>query len=157
MIEVLREFFLKENLQGYLLHTEDGFQNYNSKAIKALTNFSGSNALLVILQENALFFTDGRYLEQATKELDEDIFTIFPISTLKNFNWSKFLKEKDTIGYHPMLFTQKQLAIFNKVKIKPLVYDQIEPINLSTKEDIFVYPVKHAGQKASDKLRKLNL
>jgi len=154
MIENFRNFCRTQSVQGYILHTTDGFQNYNS-AIQRLTNFSGSNAIIVLLMDKALFFTDGRYLEQAAKQLDKNLFTIFPISSLKDFNWSDFVKPEDTLGYHPMLFTKKQLANFEKLNLLGVKYDALIETKTSDDKEVFVYPDKYAGSKAVDKLQKL--
>lgn len=154
MLKDLREFCQSQGIQGYILHTTDGFQNYNT-IIQKLTNFSGSNGILVLLTDKALFFTDGRYLEQAAKQLDANLFKIFPISSLKDFNWSDFIKPNDTIGYHPMLCTKKQLANFEKLNLSPIKYDELIDSNISDKEEVFVYFDNYAGSSAADKLKKL--
>jgi len=154
MIESFRKFCRTQSVQGYILHTTDGFQNHNP-AIQKLTNFSGSNAIVVLLMDKALFFTDGRYLEQAEKQIDKNVFTIFPISSLKDFNWADFVKPKDTLGYHPMLFTKKQLANFENLNLLAVKYDALIDSKSSSKEEVFVYPDNYAGNKAVDKLQKL--
>lgn len=154
MLKDLREFCTSQDIQGYILHTTDGFQNYNT-AIQKLTNFSGSNAILVVLMDKALFFTDGRYLEQAAKQLDTNLFKIFPISSLKDFNWDDYVKQVDTLGYHPMLFTKRQLANFEKLELSPIKYDELIDGKISDEEEVFVYPDNYAGSKAASKLEKL--
>ena len=59
----------------YLLSTADEFLNeyvpeYNMR-LKWLTNFSGSNGVALISRKKKIFFTDGRYILQAHKELEK--------------------------------------------------------------------------------------
>ena len=60
----------------YLVGTTDEFLNeyvpdYNMR-LKWLTNFSGSNGYALVSKLKKHFFTDGRYILQAKKELSSD-------------------------------------------------------------------------------------
>ena len=61
--------------------------------LKWLANFSGSNGY-ALLSEKKIFFTDGRYLEQANKELPKN-FKILDLNkeSLTNF-FSDFKNKK---------------------------------------------------------------
>jgi Xaa-Pro aminopeptidase len=153
----LREIIRQKNIKGYILSPKDAFQNEfvpdRSNKLKSITNFSGSNGLLVLLEDHGLFFTDGRYLEQALKELDQNIFTIFDISLLKNFSWDRYLTQRDAIGFDPLLFTQQSMKIFRNLQTIPVSLDVWE--NSKYQSRIFIYPWEHAGQPAHKKIEQL--
>jgi Xaa-Pro aminopeptidase len=149
---------MQDGLQGYILPSTDEFQNEfvsdKSNKLKKLTNFSGSYGLLVLLASEGLFFTDGRYIEQAAKELDQNIFTIFDISLLRNFQWDKYLKPDDVLGFDPLLFTKQKLAPFRKLNLKSIslnIWNSLE----HKQSDIFVYPLKYSGQDVQEKIAQI--
>ena len=76
--------FSKYKITGYLISSKDEYQSeYTSEhnnRIKFLTGFSGSFAIAIIFEEKGVFFTDGRYVEQAKQEIDINFFTIINIS-----------------------------------------------------------------------------
>ncbi len=78
----------------YLISTFDEFLNEytpnRNMRLKYITNFSGSNGLALISESKKFFFTDGRYLLQAEKEIDKD-FEIVDIGLIDFFT---FLKKK---------------------------------------------------------------
>ena len=62
-----------KDVDYYLVGTTDEFLNeyvpdYNMR-LKWLTNFSGSNGYALVSKLKKYFFTDGRYILQAKKEL----------------------------------------------------------------------------------------
>lgn len=59
--KAIRAAMKTDNLDAYIVH--------HLPTIRYLTNFSGSNALLVVTQRSVLFFTDDRYAEQIKTEL----------------------------------------------------------------------------------------
>ena len=62
-----------------------------AKRLEYITGFTGSNGVVVILQDEALFFTDGRYLEQSRQQLDPTIFKIFDQKNLLDFRWEDYI------------------------------------------------------------------
>ncbi len=122
-----------------------------------MTNFSGSNGVLVICKNNAVFFTDSRYLEQSRCELDSKI-SIFDIKGLPYFCWDNYLGSDGILGYDPKLFTNVKLKMFLRIKtrlykISDNLVDQIwydrpaEPAS-----QIYIYDDSFAGQSYNDKI-----
>jgi Xaa-Pro aminopeptidase len=165
MLTQLRSLLSQENIQGYIVPCSDEFQNEfvpdYSNRLKFLTGFGGSNGLLVVLPEIALFFTDGRYLEQAEKDLDCGTFHIFDISLIKNFDWSKYVPEGGALGYDPLLFTKRQIEIFRSVAIKAIDDNLVDKIWLDKpqkeKAEVSIYPIQYSGQEAAAKINQLKL
>ena len=72
-IHKLRDIFNKFGIDGYVIPSNDEFQNEyvpkQYRRLEYLTNFTGSNGTAIITKTDAAFFTDGRYLLQAKKQL----------------------------------------------------------------------------------------
>lgn len=70
----LRDSFEKSAIDAYIVPTDDAHQSeYIDDADKRrqfLTGFTGSSGTAVVTKEAALLWTDGRYYQQAAKELD---------------------------------------------------------------------------------------
>ncbi len=158
----IRTLFAKYEIDAYIVPSNDEYlgeyTSENTKRLQYITNFSGSNGLLVICKNNALFFTDGRYLEQSKIELNQNIFQIFDIKILSYFPWDNYLNDDDILGYDPKLFTNSKLKIFSTIKsrlhkLSDNLIDQIwnsKPVAPSSK--IYIHPIEFAGQSHSDKI-----
>lgn len=154
-IDLLRQEIKNSNLDGFLIFSTDEFQNeyvpeyYNR--LKYVTNFSGSHGIALITLSNLHFFTDGRYILQARKELLSD----FIIQDIQQFYQ---LRLPDKIGYDPKLIS---ISNFNKLKTLNLIscenlIDKIWHNKPKTpKSKIFNYPLKYAGETSNSKLAKI--
>ena len=78
----------------YLISTYDEylFEYVSEKnmRLKWLTNFSGTNGIALISKKKKYFFTDGRYLLQAKKELSKQ----FELIDMTAINFLAFVKAK---------------------------------------------------------------
>lgn len=77
MLNKLQQLLKEKNIDAYIIplsdyHLSEYVPDY-FKIIKELTNFTGSSATLLVMQETALLWTDGRYFLQAEKELNDKI------------------------------------------------------------------------------------
>ena len=100
-ITLLRSLFTEYNIDGYIIPSNDKYMSEYvpdyAKRLEYITGFTGSNGMVIICKDVALFFTDGRYLEQANKELDLELFKIFDlkdISTLNKDNSERFRQDE---------------------------------------------------------------
>ncbi len=150
-INKLREKFKSYNIDGFLIPSHDEFQSEYTpdhlNRLKFITNFSGSNGLAVITSDRALFFTDGRYLLQATQELD-NIFEIHNLSYLFT------TLPKIRLGYDPKLHSSldiERYKDFNMVACDNLIDLPYYP----KPSTIFEYPIKYAGETSEDKCQDL--
>lgn len=77
MLSKLQKLLNEKNIDAYIIPISDyhlsEYVPEHFKVIKELTNFSGSAATLLVMQDNALLWTDGRYFLQAEGELNEKI------------------------------------------------------------------------------------
>ena len=166
-LKTLYSFLKKKKTDYYFISTSDEFLNeyvpdYNMR-LKWLTNFSGSNGYALVSGKKNFFFTDGRYLQQANKELPKN----FKIFDLKNENLSNFfsgLKNKkiltDTKCFSKNLILEisKSLQQSNS----KLIHDRKNLIDYiwlkkpkEQTEKFFILKKKNCGESFNEKLRKI--
>ncbi|HJD55333.1 MAG TPA: aminopeptidase P family N-terminal domain-containing protein, partial [Rickettsia endosymbiont of Pyrocoelia pectoralis] len=164
-INLLRNLFKEYDIDGYVIPSNDKYMSEYvpdyAKRIEYITGFTGSNGIAVIFKDSALFFTDGRYLEQASKELDPAIFQIFDLKDISKF--SQDIK----IGYDPELFTYPAISRLtlldtvagprydNSQKINGNLVDKIwhdQPLEPNSK--VYLHPIEFAGVSHVEKISK---
>ncbi len=155
LVYLLREKLKQYKLDGYLIPSVDEFQcEYvpdHLNRLKFITGFSGSNGLALITLNEAIFFTDGRYLLQATKELSSK-FKIQNIATLYEIN------AIGRIGYDTKLHTKLNIAQYknlNLVECNNLVDSIWQDKPKAKLSQIFKYPLKFAGESFISKRNKI--
>lgn len=155
MYKQLILLFDKYKIDAYIIPSTDEYQNEYSpdenKRLEFVTGFTGSNGFAIIYKDKGYFYTDGRYLIQARKELD-DFFKIEDQSAKH--------KSAKKIGYNPHLFTQKLLdTYFKGLNLVPIEEDLTEQIwenrPLGSNERAFLYDTQYAGLSVSSKLTKV--
>ena len=76
-IILLQNYLKKTQIDAFIFFLCDDhgseYINDSFKIIPYLTNFTGSNATLLVLQNEILLWTDGRYFLQAKKQLANNI------------------------------------------------------------------------------------
>ena len=106
----LRALMRSHGLQGYMQPVHDAFMSEYppscNQRVEWLSGFSGSAGMVVVLEEKAALFTDGRYTLQAAKQLDGKLFEVINSADMHPSEWVA----KAKIGYDPMLFTKPMLA-----------------------------------------------
>ncbi|WP_341789411.1 aminopeptidase P family protein [Rickettsia endosymbiont of Polydrusus tereticollis] len=168
-IESLRKLFIELGINGYVIPSNDKYMSEYvpeyAKRLEYITGFTGSNGLAVICEDTALFFTDGRYLEQSARELDLSIFQIFDLKDIYLFPWESYIKENAIIGYDPELFTYPlKSRLFGSLKsplhkISGNLVDQIwenqpqEPVSKVYLHDIAFAGISHKAK--IEKCRKV--
>ncbi len=122
-IKLLRQLLEKESLDYYLIPRTDKFQNEfiskKDERIKWLTGFTGSFAFVIISPRQNLIFTDGRYIDQIKKEVDQNLFKIFDVNNLEPISWlKKKVKKNEKILLDSWLFTCEKFNYLNKIITK---------------------------------------
>lgn len=79
-LEALRNLMKRNGIQAYYVPSEDAHQSEyiaDSDRRRAwLTGFTGSAGSAVITDKDAALWTDGRYHNQANKQLDSSLWTL---------------------------------------------------------------------------------
>lgn len=106
-LRALRECMKEQNIDFYMMPTSDfhnsEYVNDYFKVREYFCNFSGSNGTLLVWQEGAGLWTDGRYFIQAQKELTGTTVELFRmldegVPTLEEF-LKEQMKEGETLGF----------------------------------------------------------
>lgn len=162
-MQALRKAIKEKGLVGYIIPSTDEYLcEYSPKhaaRLKYITGFSGSNGIAIILPETVLFFTDGRYLNQASKELTFKNCQIFDQNTLANFNWTEYFSPKDRIGYDSKLFTKAIIAKLNIINLHPVKENLVDLIwedKTIIINKAYDYPDNYAGESVQDKIAALH-
>ena len=167
-INKIRDILKARGFDGYILTASDEFLNEyppeRNLRLKWLTNFSGSNGTILILQKKIVFFTDGRYTYQAKKQLSK-CFLIFDSSKMNIYNWikknlannkividSKINSIRTTQMFESALFFSKNKIVIND----SILMDQLW-IDRPSEEirNIYFLPIKYSGLSAKRKLLKV--
>ena len=78
----------------------DGLYITNLTNIRYLTGFTGSAAVLLLIDGVSYFFTDGRYIKQSSDQVKNSDITIIDSSYFKSINQKKILKKNElNIGF----------------------------------------------------------
>lgn len=106
-LQALREVMRAEGIDYYMIPTADfhnsEYVNDYFKVREYFSNFTGSNGTLVVWQEGAGLWTDGRYFIQAERELKGTCVELFRmqeegVPTISEF-LAQNMKEDQTLGF----------------------------------------------------------
>ena len=109
-LPLLRAEMKKQNLDGFIIPHDDEYQNeyipaYAERLMWA-TGFSGSAGAAIVMQDNAVMFTDGRYALQVRAQADSAFFNYIDITETPPDAWlAEHAPKAARIGYDPMLHT----------------------------------------------------
>ena len=97
----------------------DGMYITNSTNIRYLIGFTGSASLLLVLDQSAYFFTDGRYIQQSKEQVQNAKITIISNSYFDELKNHNLLSSKMNIGFESdhMSFSYYETMISNFPKI----------------------------------------
>lgn len=105
-INLIRSILDKYHIDAYYQPSVDEFFSEYTPGylnrLQFLTGFSGSNGSIIVTKEKSIFFTDGRYIEQAHKELSA-YYEIIDIKDKKP--WEYCQENKLNIGFNPALIS----------------------------------------------------
>jgi Xaa-Pro aminopeptidase len=168
MIKKLIQKLQNYKIDYFLIPNSDQFLNEylpnSEKRIEFLTNFDGSNAFIIVNQEQSYFFTDSRYLIAAKNQIDNNIFKIIDIAKQ---NPAQFLLQNcqnHLIYFDPKLHSAKfiEYLLENGLNLKS-IYDFFpkNPIDLIwqdrkiIKKEIFLHQEIFTGQNYQEKINKI--
>jgi Xaa-Pro aminopeptidase len=164
-LTALRHALTTQKLGGFLLPVGDRFLSEypppSSQRLAWLTGFDGSAGTLLVLHDQAIVFTDGRYTLQAAKQLPKKLYSVRNNGEQSPAGWLAAQSKKLRIGYDPQLFSIRQLAVMESlledtsvtlVAMKKNPIDALwedrpaEPAN-----PLLAYGLGYTGEKSADK------
>lgn len=170
-VKELRNFIKSKNADAILINSADDFlSEYNILPLNSrykVTGFSGSMGDCIVTSDNVYQIADGRYHEQADKEVDYNVVTVLkmqqgssPIEEILNVldkNSTLIL----TANKVPMQFCQtlEKKAAKKKIKISYILNDPIEDLaqNKYTNVKVVEIPKSITKYSAEEKFKKLKL
>ncbi|KAJ5908590.1 hypothetical protein N7495_001272 [Penicillium taxi] len=171
----LRQLMKKHEVDVYIVPSEDAHQSEYIAACDArrefISGFSGSAGTAVISQSKAALSTDGRYFNQAAKQLDSN-WTLLKAGVEGVPTWQDWAFEQaqvgKTVGVDPSLITAsgarklidklgKDGASSSLVMVEQNLIDVVWGVNRPQRpcEKLRVHPVKYAGKKFQEKISDL--
>ncbi len=113
----LRREIERRGLNGFLVPRGDAYQSEYVPArvdrMRWLTGFTGSAGLVVVLEQRAVIFVDGRYTLQVRAQMDPDLFESLDLSDDPPAAWiAANLPEGGRLGYDPWLHTERQIQAY---------------------------------------------
>ena len=171
-LEGLRAEMQKAGIDAYIIPNTDPHQSeYFSEHYKSITwlsSFTGSNSTIVVTQEFAGLWTDGRYFLQASQELEGTGIQMMKLEVQINpeyLEWTaKNLTENSrvgidgrmfSIGQHKLmqqLFQSKNIQIVDDIDLFEIIRADRPAVEAN---DIFEHDVKYAGQSRSEKFQTI--
>ncbi len=145
-ISSLKDNFKKYSINAYLVPSFDEFQNKfvpeSLQRLKWLTSFTGSNGIAFITQIQNYFFTDGRYITQAKKQLLNADFKIYNMQDSEDIYIDIFknIKSKFFIGYDPSIFTSRYLVRFSRYFRHHKRYIELTPTSTNLVDELWERP-----------------
>src|SRR5262245_9427969 len=121
----LRRSLKSDGVDGFILPRADRHQNeyvpVSEERLAFLTGFTGSAGFLIVLPDQAVLFTDGRYTLQAREQTDPKLVTI--VNSVETPP-SKWLEQQTgpagtRIGYDPWLHSADSVARLTKALENP--------------------------------------
>ncbi len=168
-IKKLRKLLKMNGLDAYLIPMRDEFNSEylppQAERIKFLSNFSGSNGFIIITEKKAVFFTDGRYILQAEKEIDKKNFKIFELSEKNEIDFlQENFKTKAKIGFDAKIFAYEKIKNY-QANLPKEIFEFTATENLIDiiwndkpeykSNEAFFLDKKFAGLTAQEKISKI--
>ena len=168
----LRSLFSKHNINAYLIPSEDAHQSeYTGDCDRRrafISNFTGSAGFAIVTDNQAALWTDGRYFNQASKELDAN-WTLMkaglPGVPTKEEWLGKVLQPNGRLGVDPKLVSAEKAEKLKSdlveknldlVAIQENLIDSIWETRPERKlSSVFVLSDEFAGKSSQDKINDL--
>jgi Xaa-Pro aminopeptidase len=172
-LAALRALMKAHQVQAYLIPSTDAHQSEYLPTFwrrrEWISGFTGSAGDVVVTMQKAALWTDGRYYLQAENQLAGSGISLMKVglaSTPSQAAWiGRQLKARDRVGIDPRLFSLTQ---FTRMRLELGEYG-IELLGVEDNlvdalwedqpeapgEPIEVYPVRYAGERFQDKLRRV--
>ena len=161
----------EKGITAYLIPTSDPHQSeYVADYYKGriwISGFTGSAGTVIITQDEAILWTDGRYFIQAENELKGSEYKLYKMATPGFPTYVEYLSEKlkvgDTLGFDGRLVNQADVEkIENSIEENIKFVDQYDLVGdiWNTRPeapvgDTFVHESKYTGLTTSEKIQQV--
>lgn len=169
----------KLNLDYYIIHASDEYQSEfvlpEESRLAWLTGFSGSAGVagssfrpqVIVGQEQAALFVDGRYIVEANETVDRSLFSVFLNTEKSPIQWlAEVFREDQVIGYDSRIATTQEAERVhqqatrkggNANAVNENLVDQVWANRPSKEyESIERHPLQYAGTDHREKLKTLS-
>jgi Xaa-Pro aminopeptidase len=169
---LLREL-KQRKLKAFLVPHSDQHQNEFlppcEERLAWLTGFTGSAGVAIVTDAGSALFVDGRYILQAPKQVDTDIFEVLQIPKAKPSEWLKnTLVRRNAVGYDPRLHTISEIERLTKtldaagIRLIPVDDNPIDKIwgndrPAPPRAEIYTQPLELAGKGSGEKLMQVQM
>ncbi len=157
-LPLLRRSMSELGIDGLLLPHDDEYLNeYLPPQFERLcwaTGFSGSAGALLVLENSAVLFIDGRYTEQARLETPGDLFEYEDLRAAPPADWlAKNASRVSRLGYATSLHTRAEIAKLEAIESIDLVRLDRHPVDAHWQDrpngaagEPYPHPVEFAGE-----------
>lgn len=171
-LQSLRASMQANQIDAYIIpntdaHQSEYFADYY-KTITWLSNFTGSNATVIITQDFAGLWTDGRYFLQADMQLKGTGFELVKLidqTQPEYIQWiAKNLQDNQRVGFDGRLFSTNQLQTMQQLFAKKSIQivencDLIEGLwedrPAIVANEIYEHDIKYTGQSRVEKIENV--
>lgn len=161
-LSALRAILKSENVEGFIIPRADEYQGEyvpaSSDRLRWFTNFTGSAGMAIVLKNNAVVMSDGRYTIQLKQQVDTELFELADSTKVTAAVWLSANAPEGIIGYDPRLHTPREIKNWMEkgVLLKPLSSNPVDAIWKDRPEapsaKVESFPMVYAGVSAQDKL-----
>lgn len=168
----LRELMNENSFSAYIIPTDDfhssEYVGDYFKAREYMSGFTGSAGTLVVLQDKAALWTDGRYFLQAARQLQGSTIELMrsgqpDVPKIEEY-LEKNLGEKTVIGFDGRTVTKRFVeTIGDKTDAKQISFDGSKDLVDAiwtdrpplSKKPVWELHVKYAGKSREDKIKEV--
>ncbi|MBY0531957.1 MAG: aminopeptidase P family protein [Xanthobacteraceae bacterium] len=169
-LKALRAELARQELDAFIFSRADEHQNEyvppSEERVAWLTGFTGSAAIVAVLADKAVLFTDGRYTLQAKDQIDANLFSIEHMVEKPAAKWlSENLPTGAALGYDPWRTTGDGVERLEKAAKEAgarLVATEENPVDAVWRErpappltPVVLHGMKFAGEEASKKITRI--
>jgi Xaa-Pro aminopeptidase len=169
-LKALRAELARQGVEAFIFSRADEHQNEyvppSEERVAWLTGFTGSAAIVVVLADKALLFTDGRYTLQAKDQIDGKLFSIEHMVEKPASKWlAENLATGAALGYDPWRTTADGVERLEKATKEAgarLIAVKENPVDAIWRErpapplsKVVLHGVKFSGEEADKKLARI--
>jgi Xaa-Pro aminopeptidase len=169
-LALLRAELKRQGLDAFIFSRADEHQNEyvppSEERVAWLTGFTGSAAIVVVLADKAVLFTDGRYTLQAKDQIDGKLFAIEHMIEKPASKWlSENLPTGAALGYDPWRTTADGVERLEKAAKEAggrLVAVKENPLDMVWRERptppltaVRLHDLKYAGEDTAKKIARI--